>query len=344
MDRYNKISPAVFLAAILAVALLAFPMRAHAGGDLGELMQNINEHVILTGAIEVEGFYEDHDTDGESSDLNLATVELGIEAELHEYVTGTLLFLYEEHDTEFDIDEGKIKISSPYGLNATVGKMYIPFGMYNSHMVTDPQTLELGETNETAILLGYDHEVVQIAVGVYNGHVDDAGDNHIEDAVASIVVTPVEGVTFGGSFISDISDTDLDITGLADSSTPLVDEVGGFAGFISLAFGPVMFEGEYVGTSDSYDVSELDNDGDGHGDRPRAFNVELAAQVHEKVVLAVRYEGNKEFFDEPENQYGGTVAVNIFPYTTLALEYLHGEYEDDIIERDIATLFLGVEF
>jgi hypothetical protein len=45
----------------------------------------------------------------------------------------------------------------------------------------------------------------------------------------------------------------------------------------------------------------------------------------------------------PEDQYGAAVTYGLFENTSLSLEYLHGEFENDD-ERDLLTTQLAVEF
>lgn len=61
-------------------------------------------------------------------------------------------------------------------------------------------------------------------------------------------------------------------------------------------------------------------------------------------MLAARYEGGDELGDFlPENQYGAAVTYSLFENTSIALEYLHGEFANDD-ERDLLTTQLAVEF
>jgi len=66
----------------------------------------------------------------------------------------------------------------------------------------------------------------------------------------------------------------------------------------------------------------------------------------ENVELAIRYggadDGSTEFL--PETQYGAVVNWSLFDSTNLALEYLHGEFEEDFQETDSLTAQLAIEF
>ena len=81
---------------------------------------------------------------GDISDMILATVELAIDAEINENVSGHILLLYEEDDTEeFTVDEGVITVTSSYGLSLSAGKMYVPFGVFTPTLSQTPLRLNL---------------------------------------------------------------------------------------------------------------------------------------------------------------------------------------------------------
>ena len=60
--------------------------------------------------------------------------------------------------------------------------------------------------------------------------------------------------------------------------------------------------------------------------------------------VAVRYEGSDDTNDFlPEAQLGGVVSYGLFENTSLALELLHGEFENND-ERELLTAQLALEF
>jgi len=317
------------------------------------------DKITLSGVIEVEACYEDYDSDnpatkdkdGDSSDITLATVELGVDVDIIKHVKGRVLFLWEEDDTEpVDVDEGFITLDGedvvPLYLN--VGKFYVPFGNFESHFISDPLTLELGETRESALTVGYVNEWLDFSVSAFNGDVDEIGeDNHIESFVAGASFSVPEelisnfGITGGLSYISNIADSD----GL-EGETPgeIKDYVGGFNAFLSISFTDKFFlEFEYLGALDEFKAGELSFDG-GKKFQPETWNFELAYAATDRLEVAVKYEGGDDLGDFlPEDQYGAAVTYGLFENTSLALEYLHGEFENDD-ERDLITTQLAVEF
>ena len=317
------------------------------------------DKITLSGLIEAEACYEDYDYDNpatgdeDSSDITLATVELGVDVDIIKHVKGHVLFLWEEDDTEpVDVDEGFITLDGedvvPLYLN--VGKLYVPFGNFESHFISDPLTLELGETRESALTVGCVNEWMNFSVSAFNGDIDETGeDNHIESYVAGVSFSVPEelisnfGITAGVSYISNIADSD-NLQDEIDSSVGIKDYVGGFNAFLSISFMDKFFlEFEYLGALDEFEANELLFDG-GNEFQPETWNFELAYAATDRLEVAVKYEGGDDLGDFlPEDQYGAAVTYGLFENTSLSLEYLHGEFENDD-ERDLFTTQLAVEF
>lgn len=327
------------------------------GGKAG-LLGEWADRVQLSGAVEVEAGYEEMDfadpamDDTDTSDITLATVELGVDVDVAKHVQGHVTLLWEEDDTEpLDVDEGFIILDGeevlPLYLNA--GKMYVPFGYYESHFVSDPLTLEIGETNETAVKAGFANDWLDLCAAVYNGDVNEVGDedDHIDGFAGSAVFTLPEGLVpnlglmAGASYLSNIAESD----GL-EGETPgvLQDDVGGLGAFLSVAYmDRVFFEAEYVAALDPFEAGELSFD-NGRRAEPRAWNLEAAFAPVERLELGVRYEGSDDMNDFlPEKQYGAVASYEIFESTTLSLEYLRGTFENDDV-RDLITTQFAIEF
>jgi hypothetical protein len=306
----------------------------------------ITDRITISGLLEVAASAENLElADGDSeatSDLTLATAQLGFGLKLTEKVRGNLSFLYEEDATDLEVDEAAVDLNfAP--LFARLGRLYVPFGVFPSHFISDPLTLELGESRETAALLGYGNELFSLAAFAFNGDVEKFGEeDHLRDWGASLVVTPAEGLELGGSYLSD----------LADSDAELVSEyrrrVGGWSVFTAVEHGPFGASAEFLGAVKAFSDADLDADGDGVGDQPRAWNVEVSWTPLEAVELAARLEGSSEFVGQPARQYGLNASWGILDYATLSLEYLRGEFAsgfgDGVDSRDLATAQLSLEF
>lgn len=309
------------------------------------------DNLSLSGAVEVEAGYTGVDfenpatPDTDESDVDLAKVEIGLEARIAKYVTGEVVFLYEDDDT--NVDEGFITLGAaedmPFYLKA--GKLVVPFGNYESHFISDPLTLELGETNEGAAVLGFANDLLDISVGTFNADVDETGDDDTINGFVGNASVSLPFATFGASYISTLAEGGLeeDITAPGGAGT-LKSYVGAYSAFVSIALiDKIFIEGEYVAAEDEFEPGELTFDG-GRGLEPKTWNIELAYALTDGLEAAVRYAGSDDGVDWiPEDQFGAVLSWGFFDNTSVAIEYLHGEFETDD-EQDSAVIQLAIEF
>jgi hypothetical protein len=350
-------------------------------GMLGKILRRVELH----GLLEVEASYTATDFRGHpidkslsgtentrDSDIVLATAALGIDIDFHKYAKGHILFLWEEDETEpMDLDEGTLTLGGtedfPFFLVA--GKFYIPFGMFNSHFITDPLTLELGETRETSVMVGFANDMFELKAGAFNG---DVSQSRTHDTINSfygcvnVTIPPkwLRGVELSGgvSYTNNIAESD----NMQDLINPLLggrvdDLVPGLGAWLSASYGMFTLEMEYIGTLDDFEAGELVFDGSHVGKRsaPKAWNVELAVSPMERLELAARYGGSDEIrggIDPaiagaglpleafiPKSQYGVVASYNIWGPITVSLEYLFNIFHN-IDKQHIITGQLAAEF
>ncbi|MFO7983493.1 MAG: LbtU family siderophore porin [Desulfuromonadales bacterium] len=356
--------------AFLILVLLAIPIFVSARDGIDERIENleatqaeiyhtlagkkqaglktaITEKITISGLIEVEaGAAEIDSRDGgteSESDIILATAQLGLGVEVAEGITGDLILLYEEDATDLEVDEAAINFSNDVWFGR-LGQQYVPFGVFHSHLISDPLTLELGETRETALLGGYGNDIVTISAYIFNGDADKEGDqeDHIRDWGLSVSSTPAEGLTLGASYISDLAESDAELVG-----DTFEGRVGGWSAFFTLEPEGFHVTGEVLGADSTFSAADMDADGNGVGDRPLAWNLELAWYPSEVLELSARYEGSDEFSGHPETQYGICTSWGVRENVSLSLEYLRGEFDsfgDGADTRNMVTAQLGLEF
>jgi len=299
------------------------------------LGSSLTENLTFSGLIEVETSGESiRFADGSSetgSDLVLATAQLGFGMKITEAARGNISLLYEEDNTELELDEAAVDINQA-PLFGRLGRIYLPFGVFNSHFVSAPLTQELGETRETAALIGFGQEMFSLSAFLFNGDAEKNGEaDHLRDWGTSLVMSPGKGVEFGASYLSDLADSDAGLPEVYQR------RVGGWSAFVTLASERFGFSGEYLGALRRFSPADLDEDRNGRGDKPRAWNLEAFCVLKNTVELAVRYEGSSEFSGNPQRQYGADVSWSPWPYTTLALEYLRGEYATGFSTNDFGN-------
>ena len=319
------------------------------------------DRIAISGLIEVEAFYQQIDfndpavADTDASDVDLATVELVVDARIVDHVDGHVMFKYEDDDVF--VDEGFITLSGTDAFPAYLiaGRQYVPFGNFDSYFVSDPNTLILGETNEGAVVAGYRFggEMVDLSAGLFNGKIDQAGDDDaIDSFVLAVAAKPLEFLKAGVSYTSNLASADAFFEDAIDGIgvTELNDLVGGWSAFVTVEFlERFTIIGEYVGALDDFAAGELYDPADTTRRKPSAWNLELGVGLLEDLEVAIRYGGSDDGVDVlPETQYGAVLNWGFFKNTNLALEYLHDEYEDTALgvdqEVDTYTAQLAVVF
>ena len=324
--------------------------------NAGSEGRNWFDRIDISGLIEIEAMHHQTDyadpetTDEKKSDIDLATVEVAMDAAISHHADGHVLFKFEEED--LFVDEGFITLSGKerFPVFLTVGRQYLPFGSYDSHFVTDPLTLMLGETNDGAVVVGYSFAggTMEIAAGLFNGAVDEAGQNDKVDSIAGAVsFQPLESVMMGVSYTSNLISSDGFSEAVVTGSGTVTDMVGGWSAFIRASFlERLTVIAEYTSAMDQFKAGEIYDQTDTRDRKPAAWNLELGISVLENLELAIGYggsdDGGADFL--PETQNGAVANWGLLDNTTLALEYLRAEFDDDAVEIDTVTLQLAVEF
>lgn len=324
------------------------------------------DRITLSGVIEVEVGYEDIDyddpaeNDEDSSDITLATVELGVDVAIVNHISGSVLLLFEEGEGSIDVDEAFILYDGEedYPVFLRGGMFYVPFGDFSSNMISDPLTLEVGETRDSALEFGFTQGGFYSSVYVFNGDIDEAGDDsHIDNFGVNVgygVENDQYSFDFGVCYINNILDSD----GLGDEFEDRKSEeeaegdlleldeyVGGFGAHVVVGIAGFSIIGEYITAMD--DPEYLLDGVKEKIDEFSVWNMEVGYTFElsgKETTVGVAYQGSDECANFiPESRYMGVISAGILDGTSLALEYLHDEYENDD-EADVITAQLAIEF
>lgn len=297
-----------------------------------------SDKVQMSGLLEVDATAGKDFDKKNVSDVTLSTAQLGFDAEVQKWATGHLLFLYEEDGTDgVDVDEATITLGGTEEIPTflTVGKMYVPFGVYDSSNLSDPMTLELGETNQSAIQVGLKSNGFYGSVYGFNCDVDEASEDSPDQvkcfgANAGYAHEAEEGPTFAVEvgYTSNLVDSDGYEAYLEDSELSIKDHVGGY--FISANAGVdnVKLIGEVVAGTDDVKFADDTNAG-----TPVTYALEAnyGFKVMEKDALfALGYQASDKLGGVlPESRILATVNVALSDEIATALEY---SYNDDYSE------------
>ncbi len=316
-----------------------------------------SDSVEITGLVEVEaGHAEPYEGDSEM-DVILATVELGVAAQITDWIRGEVLFLFEEGDNDTDIDVGTLTIAPPDGpWFIAGGRMYLPFGVYETTMISDPLTLELGEIRETALMFGVEGKNLYGAAFLYNG--DNGKDDNRIDHFGAVIGYAMEsnGVEFGWdlAYIDDTGDTDalqdavagnLGAAGEARGEPgqgTYDDHVSGFAASARLRQGDVAFMAEYLGATErfqsialAYGGSVVDGAYVNRGAKPSSWMVEAAYDFmigSRPATIAAGYQGTDDAvgLELPESRFMIGGSVELMDSVALGVEWAHDkDYDTD---------------
>ncbi|MEO5376659.1 MAG: LbtU family siderophore porin [Magnetococcus sp. DMHC-6] len=296
-----------------------------------------SDKISIGGAIEVEASHVSDVNDVNTSDVTLATAEINLDAKISEWSAAQIVLLYEEGETDpINVDSATITLGNleKLPLYLTAGLMTLPFGGYPTQLISDPLTLEMGETSDTAIQVGVDSNGITGSVFAYNGQSQLTGDgdtiDHFGMNVGYTYENPKFNVELGLSYTNalensdGISGADLDGNGVADVNIgSMANHIGAVAGHAIFKMAGISVMGEYLTATERFATGELA--WNGSGAEPSAWNGEIGYTLDIKgyeTTLSAAYQGTKEAVNIglPERRLLGGVSVGIFENTKLAVE------------------------
>ena len=270
--------------------------------------------VEIGGAIEVELT----NTNEEGLSAALAAADLGVEAAINDEWSGTVAVT--AGDDAIELDEAFL-IYEPAGtgFSATAGDTGVPFGVYDTNLISDPLTKLLGDTGGVSLTLSGDTDPLSWSLFALNG-----GEFADIYGVAAGFAAESGEATFGASvsLINDLSESEgeMEAMGLAASATARL--------------GPATAIVEYVNAFDA----------EGSGAEPSAWAIEGAyglALGDTEATLAVGYsattDGDAAGLAETLMLLG--ISVGVWENVGVSLEWAR---END--STDTVTALLAAEF
>ncbi|MCK4608038.1 MAG: LbtU family siderophore porin [Gammaproteobacteria bacterium] len=199
----------------------------------------IPDHPMLqiSGYVEGQAFTGKDYTGHTYNDINLSGAELKLLGEISPWASAYMVFSYDDGPNatyNFRANNSRVYLSRAYAtfgnLNKmpfylSIGQMYVPFGMYQSYMITDSLAKTLGKTKERPVIFGFAKGGVYAAMFGYKGdsYSDDRGQT-INGWGANLgfkTNNKTVNVDIGSSYIQNIADSE----GMQDTYS---DSFGGF--------------------------------------------------------------------------------------------------------------------
>lgn len=232
------------------------------------------------------------------------------------------------------ITVGDLAKSPFYG---TLGRYYVPFGVYSSVMVSSPLTKTLTRTKAKSLLIGYDHQgnnALFASVYAFNGDTIPGTISRIDNGGINLGYRFMDGLLhgrFGGGVIASIADSE----GMQDgngfrSFENIAHRVPGYNAHANIGIGEhIDLIGEYVGASTTFNSNDMSYNG--HGAKPSAFDFEGAYTFtifgDRPSAFGIGYSKSNEALSIglPLKRYYAAVNTSIWRNTLQAIEIRHDQ-------------------
>lgn len=340
--------------------------------ELGVPHQENHAHLLLSGLVQAQGNYKEGGIAPASSDFDVTSVNL--EAYIlgpSTWTSGLISFAYQNDigsssgtvTTNYRVYNSRVYINEAFAIigdlakspiYTTIGQMYVPFGKYNTNLVTNPVTKTMARTKARALLLGYRGQATNDFYGaayIFRGDtyfassyrkIDNGGidvgyhfrnDKMNGDFGAGVIANMADAVGmqitgnfplfsgFGSTFTSCSSGTGI------CGSEQLVHRVPAYDMRGLLAIGEHWdLLGEYIIAATSFNPNDLSYNG--NGAEPRALNLEGAytfSAFARPNTIALGYAMTQEALaiGLPAKRYSLVFNTSIWRETLQSLELRH---------------------
>ncbi len=356
----NNLLIAVFFIIMFSSSLAFAGDEENDGGGFPQSFEeyNIEFHASLEFEYRTEnGFDDTEDASSSTTNSDSATLDLEFGYQPCDWFKGGLLITWDD-ETPLEIDEGFVTVgdTETFPLFLTAGKLTLPFGLFETSMISDPLTQEIGEIKTYAGVLGVEWQGLYASTFIYDGSTidgdDDGRDLKVFGAGAGYLYQEDDVVFMvGGGWVENIADADSFSEFLGEENLHLKDRTPGAVVYSLVEYGPLTLIAEYVAALEHIEV--IDEDEAVDLGRSEAWNTEISYSLEIRnieVIAALTYGQSDSLGDLlPKKRLGGGLTVFPFPYLKLAVEYLR-EYDYSVSkggtgnDADIVTFQLGVQY
>ena len=255
-------------------------------------------------------------------------------------MSGEIVLAWNGDDEKVEVDTATVTVQQPDApFSATGGIMTVAFGTYETNLISDPMTLDIGEVGATALQIDMEVGGVTASGFVFKGANERGGHDRIANYGFSVgFAFEGDGFELGASagYINDIAEAgafqDSDEFDAAEG-----DAVAGAHASIAAKWGPLSLTGEYVSALTSFEDAELAFRSSGA--KPSAWSVEAAVtfeMMKAEIVAAASYQQTKQAVNLglPESRYLIGASVGIVEGVSVGAEMA---FDSDYSEADGGT-------
>ena len=298
------------------------------------------EWLEIGGHADLDSVHTRPENEGGYTNIGISEVGLSLAATITDWAALEAGFLYEHTDLgerenvvgseATFLETATLRFGPPDGpWSLVAGQQFLPFGVFDTRMFTEPLTLELGETNEIAVSLGWSSGGLTTTLFGF-GRNDDlepaSGVAGYGAAVSYSSEREETGLALNLALTSDFSYSANMLSLLADTTANEgpADRIAGLSAHAAVRYGAATLIAEYVGALDSYAVREMAFAG--RGAQPASWLLEAAWDFDAggmPATAALGYQATREALalELPARRLTAIVSLQLAEPFTLALEW-----------------------
>lgn len=243
---------------------------------------NFIKNTEINGNIELEASFSEDYAGATTSDFTLATAEISIYSEITKQISTNFLLL-DEKGTPLEVDEAFINIKIKKPITLTAGRLYIPFGNYETNMISDSLPLEIGEARETTIQLEYEKKALTASFYIFDGNVQENGASSTIEKMGFNIAYYTTPLTIGLSYINDLADSNL-INESITTDQSVVSYTPGISIYATAVFDKTSVFFEYISALEEFNMTDLAFNSTGA--KPAAINLEIGYKTAKSIYAA----------------------------------------------------------
>ena len=306
----------------------------------------VSDQLEVAGAAELE-YGANRGTEGNEYGTAISKAEFGAAIKPNDKLEARVKWLYEEDlkavSTPLEVDEANAiwHVRPENKLDITAGKKYLKFGSFDTNMVSDPLTLDLGETRQDKVLEVTSKQGNFNTTGyVFSGtapKIDGTGKH--KSGYGFSVGYESEKVNAGVDYLSNLAESKAFV-----DHNSVTKKVPAMALYASTSLGGVALKAEHLTAVKSFQAGDLEETITSAA-KPSATHIEADLDLKKERVLALSANktSNAEEIGLPKNNYGITYAQPLYKNISGGIELARAKNYDATTDKSL-TMKLSYEF